>query len=683
MLMTAWRTAVATAAIVLFAAGPAAAGEVESTGLVAPHFGNWGFDLTGRDLAVKPGADFNLYANGNWLKRTEIPADKSEYGNFSKLYDLSEAIVHKLIEDAAAGRSNDPDAAKIGAAYRSYMDEARVERLDAKPLDNDLAAIRAEKTKADIIAAMGKPGFGGAIFDAGIIPDPKAPDRYTVALENGGLGLPDRDYYLNAELADKKIKYQTYVALMLGMIGWPEPAINAKAVLEFETKLAEASWTRTEQRDIDKIYNPMTVAQLAAYAPGFDFRAFLDRSGLASVDRVIVGPKTAFPKVAKIFDATALDTLKAWQAFHLASSAAGYLSKRFGDARFNFYGKELSGQPEQEPRWKRAVAFVGSALGDSIGRMYVATYFPRESKAKVEILVKELIEALHNRIARLDWMSPATKAKAQEKLSKLTVKIGYPAKWRDYGPLTMTADDLYGNVVRNRVYGWNYRVQRLHQPVDKEDWEGEFPQTVNAGYNPLHNEIVFPAAILQPPFFDPTADMAVNYGGIGAVIGHELTHGFDDQGRKFDGNGMLTDWWTAEDTAKFTSEAERLAAQFDKFEPVKGHFVNGRLTMGENIADLGGLLLALDAYHAALHGKEPPNLEGLTGDQRVFLGWGQNWRDKMRDDAAIQAVKIDPHSPAQFRVNGPVRNIAAWYDAFKIGAGDPMYIAPEKRVKIW
>ena len=465
------------------------------------------------------------------------------------------------------------------------------------------------------------------------------------------------------------------------MIGWDEPDVSAKAIVAFETNLAESSWTNVETRDPNTTYNPMTMAELADYVPGFDFRALLRSGGLASTDRVIATTNTAFPKVAKIFDAAPLDTLKAWQAFHLTNSAAPYLSKRFADARFDFYGKTLRGQPESQPRWKRAVDFVNGSLGESVGRIYVAKYFPPESKAKMDALVKEVIAAMRRRLDGFDWMSPATKAKAQEKLSKMTAKIGYPVKWRDYGPLTMSADDLYGNGERTAVYGWNYRVARLSQPIDKQEW-GMTPQTVNAYYDPSNNEIVFPAAFLQPPFFDPTADMAVNYGGIGAVIGHEMTHGFDDQGRKYDGNGTLTDWWTAEDVAQYKSQADRLAAQFDKFEPVKGYFVDGQLTMGENIADLGGVLVALDAYHAALQGKEPPVLDGLTGDQRFFLAHAQSWRTKTRDEATIRQLKTDVHAPEQFRVNGPLRNIEDWYAAFKIGPDDPMYIAPENRVRM-
>jgi putative endopeptidase len=679
------RAAALSAALTVFALGAVPTANAEDANEIkVPHYGTWGFDLTGRDLSVKPGVDFFSYANGDWIKRTKIPDDKTEVGAFDSLYDLSDAITRKLIEDAAAGRSDDPDAAKIGAAFKAFMDEARAEQLDDKPLAGDLAAIRAEKTKADVVAVMGRApyGFLSTIFGAGIQTDLKAPDRHAVYISVGGMGLPDRDYYLKPEFAEQKAKYQAYAAQLLKMIGWDDPEANAKAMVEFETKVAEAHWTRVETRDPIKVYHAMTPAELAAYAPGFDFQALLTGFKLPRLDRLVVTTDTAIPKVAKLFDTTPVETLKTWQAFHLANAAASYLSKRFVDAKFDFYGRVISGQPENEPRWKRAVGFVNGTLGESIGRMYVAKYFPPEAKVKIDALVKELIVALRKRIENVDWMSAETKAKALVKLSKLTVKIGYPSKWRDYGPLKMAPDDLYGNTERAIAYGWNYALERLNKPVDREEWS-DTPQTVNAGYGPTNNEILFPAAILQPPFFDPTADLAVNYGGIGFVIGHELTHGFDDQGRLFDGTGALSEWWTPEDSAKFKSRADRLAAQFDKYESVKGYFVNGQLTLGENIADYGGVLIALDAYHAALGGKTPPVIDGLTGEQRFFLGFAQTQRTKVRDATAIARVKTDVHSPPRFRAIGPLRNIDAWYKAFDVGPDAPLYIAPDKRVRIW
>jgi putative endopeptidase len=495
-------------------------------------------------------------------------------------------------------------------------------------------------------------------------------------------GLPDRDYYLKPEFADAKTKYQAYVASVLQMIGWPDPDANAKVIVELETKFAEARWTRAQFRDPNATYHPMTVEELTRFAPGFDFRKLLDAAELGAVDRVIVRSDTAFPKFAAIFAETPLDAIKAWQAFSLANRSAPYLSKRFVDARFAFFGRTLGGQEENEPRWKRAVDFSNHSLSEAIGRMYVTAHFPPRAKAQAEALVARVIAAMHARLDRVAWMTATTKLKAHEKLARMTIKIGYPTKWRAYDPLVMKPDDLYGNAERADAFDWEYDVHRLNDPVDKAEW-GLNPQDANAGYESTNNAITFPAAILQPPFFDPNADMAVNYGGIGAVIGHEITHGFDDEGRKYDVDGKLAEWWTPQDAEAFQGRADRLGAQFDKFEPVKGYAVNGKLTMGENIADLGGILLALDAYHAALDGKSAPILDGLTGDQRFFLGFAQVWRGKITDQAAIMAVKTDPHSPNQFRVIGVVRNVDAWYGAFKIVPNDPMYLAPADRAGIW
>jgi putative endopeptidase len=657
---------------------------VPAARLVMPHYGTWGFDASGMDPSVKPGDDFYQYANGKWDARTEIPADRVRYGNFDKLTELSENRVHAILQDATTGKLKDKDAAKIAAAYASFMDEARVEKLDAKPIAPDLAQIRAVKTKDQFTGLMGKSNTTAfhSILPVGISIDQKSPNRYAVYGVTSGLGLPDRDYYLQASFAAKKAAYETYVQQILTMIGWEHPAENAKAIVDFENQLAEASWSRAERRDRDKTYNPTTFAQLQAMTPGFDWKRYLAGTELPATDRFILTTNTAFPKFAKIYSGTPLDTLKAWQAFHVADSAAPYLSKRFADAAFEFHNKTLAGQPEQRPRWKRAVAFTNGAVGESVGRVYVARYFPPESKAKMDALVHDIQTALRNRIENLPWMSPATKAKALEKLSKFTVKIGYPVKWRDYSALTLKPDDLYGNEVRSGAYEWRRDVKRLNEPVDKTEW-GMTPQTVNAYYNPVNNEIVFPAAILQPPFFDPKADAAINYGGIGGVIGHETSHGFDDQGRKSNGDGVLTDWWTQEDAAKFEAQAKRLGMQYSQFEPQPGAHVNGQLTMGENIGDMGGVSLGLDAYHASLHGKPAPVIDGFTGDQRVFLGWAQVWREKARADYQRQMVVVDPHSPAKFRVDGTIRNIDGWYSAFDVKPGDKLYVAPQDRVRIW
>jgi putative endopeptidase len=617
---------IACSAVSLVAADPAT---IEGGSTVAPKYGVWGIDLAGRDLSVRPGDSFYRYANGTWDANAVIPADRTRYGNFDRLTVLSESRTRAIIETAAAGHSTDPDAAKIGAAYNAFMDEARVEALDAKPLARDLAAIKAAKTRAALALLMADAnrGFQSGIFGA---------------------------------------------------------AINAdgKAIVDYETQVAQVSWTRAQRRDRDKTYNPMSLADLETAAPEFPWKGFVARSNLGGVNRFIVTTNTAVPKIAKIYAATPVETLQAWAAFHLVDQAAPYLSKRFVDARFAFRNHELAGQPEQQPRWKRGVAFVNGVLGESVGRLYVAQYFPPESKAKMEGLIHDLETALAGRIQRLTWMSPETKAKALEKLAKFTVKVGYPVKWRDYRAYAVTAGDLYGDAARYAAYDWARDVGRMNGPVDKQEW-GMTPQTVNAYYNSTNNEIVFPAAILQAPFFDPNADMAVNFGGIGGVIGHEMTHGFDDQGRKSNGDGALVDWWTAEDAAKFKVQSDRLGAQYSSYEPVPGFHIKGEQTMGENIADLGGQLIALDAYHTYLHGQPAPVLDGVTGDQRVLLAWAQVWRQKQRPDAAIQQTKSDPHSAAEFRVIGPSRNNDTWYDAFGVQPGEAYYLAPDQRVRIW
>jgi putative endopeptidase len=656
----------------------------DDVSLASPKYGSWGFDATGMDLSVKPGDDFFRYANGKWADRTQIPPDRVRYGNFDALIELSENRLHAILEDALAGRINDPDASKVAAAYSSFMDEKLADELDATPIERELADIRGVTTKEQMTALMGKASSGGfaSILPVFIATDAKAPTKYTVMAATGGLGLPDRDYYLQPAFATQKTKYQEYVEKLLGMIGWENPAEGARAIVEFETKLAQDTWTRAERRDRDKTYNPMTIAELNTATPGFDWNRYLAQAELPKVERLVVTTNTSFPKFAKTYTETPLDTLKAWQAFHVADGAAPYLSKRFVDASFEFRNRTLAGQPEQRPRWKRAVTFVDSTIGESVGRVYVARYFPPEAKAKMDALVADIHTALEARIKRLDWMDADTKARALEKLSKFSVKIGYPAKWRDYGLLTLSNRDLYGNVIRAAAFEWHRNVARLNEPVDKTEW-GMTPQTVNAYYQFTNNEIVFPAAILQPPFFDPGADPAINYGGIGGVIGHEISHGFDDQGRKSDGDGMLRDWWTAEDAAKFKAQAAKLGAQYSAFEPLSGAHVNGDLTMGENIGDMGGVSLALDAYHASLRGRPAPVIDGLTGDQRVFLGWAQVWREKIRDEALRQRLVSDPHSPARFRVNGVIRNVDTWYSAFQVQPGDALYVAPADRVRIW
>ena len=677
------------AGAVLLLAAPAALAQntppiVEIPSTTQPAIGEFGFDMAGMDTTVRPGADFNLFANGTYLKNTPIPADRTSYGAFHMLHDRSQENLKTLIEESVTNPGASEDAGRIGAFYGSFMDEATVERLGAGPLEADLAEVRAADTREEIAALMGRTqgGFGSTIFGVQIFEDLQDARKTSAYVVQGGIGMPDRDYYLEDSFAEQKTAYQAYVARALELAGWPDHEKAAADIVAFETRIAEQHWTAVQNRQIDKIYNPATVAELAAAAPGFDWAAWAEGAGVAHVPTLIAANNTAFPGMAQVFAETPVETLQSWQAFHVIDQASPYLSSAFVDNRFNFYGKTLGGQPENQPRWKRGVATVDGSLGEVLGREYVARHFPAESKAQMEELVANLRAAMTARIQGLDWMSPETKEQALYKMSRFGVKIGYPDEWREYDGLRLVPGDLYGNVERSAAFEWAFNVAKLTQPVNPLEW-GMTPQTVNAYYNPVRNEIVFPAAILQAPFFDPNADPAVNYGGIGAVIGHEITHGFDDQGRKTDGDGALRDWWTAEDAARFEARAKVLGDQYSALSPLEGVSVNGDLTMGENIADLGGLLLALDAYRMSLNGQPAPVINGLTGDQRVFLGWAQVWRSNIRDEALRQQVTVDPHAPAQYRAGATVRNIDAWYEAFGVQPGDEQYLAPEARARIW
>jgi len=650
----------------------------------APRMGTWGFDLSGRDTTVSAGADFYKHCNGAWDARTPIPADRARFGVFEALNELSRARSRAIIERAAEDARATPDARQVGAMFKAFMDERQVEKLGAKPLAADLAAVKAARTKDEVAALMGatQTGFGGAFFEMYVGQHAKQPEKYVTYLGQGGRNLPNRDYYLTAQFAEKKTAYTRYVAELLGAAGWPQAKKAAEAIVALETDIALVSWTRVEQRDAVKTWNPMTPAELATLAPGFPWTPFLKGARLDRAETLVVGEPTAFTRIGEIFAITPVDTLRAWVAFTVVDQAAPFLSKRFVDAHFGFRGKALSGQPEIQPRWKRGVEAVGRTVGEVVGRLYVEAYFPPASKTMMEKLVADLKRAMAARIERLDWMSPATKKRAQEKLAKFNVKIGYPSKWRDYGALQLDATDLYGNIKRHAAFDWDFDLKRLDRAVDRDEW-AMTPQTVNAYYDPTMNEIVFPAAILQPPFFDPLADPATNYGAIGGVIGHEITHGFDDQGRQFDADGKLQDWWAPEDAERFVARAKGLIDQYSAFEVLPGAKVNGALTLGENIADLGGLLLALDAYALSLGGKPAALLDGLTGEQRVFSGWAQVWRAKYRDDALRQQVASGPHSPPVLRVNAVVRNIDPWYSTFGVKLGDALFVAPEKRVRIW
>lgn len=663
-----------------------------------PQYGAWGFDSEGADLKTKPGDDFFRYANGAWLDRVQIPGDKPGYSLRLAMTDLTEQRLHDLMEENAKKAEPKPTTieGKVGAFYKSFMDEGRIEKAGASALKEKLAEIQAAKMREALAAMMGRQNadFHGGIFGVGIDVDIKDPKHYTVYLGQAGLGLPDRDYYLKPDFADKKKKYEAYAAQLLHLLNWPDAEKRAAEVVDFETKIADASWTKTQQRDPIATYNAMSVADLEALAPKFAWRKFLNEAGLGKVERVVIAEKSAFPKIAELFDKTPVETLQAWQAFNIADHAAPYLSKAFVDALFEMRNKTLSGQAEQKVRWKRGVQAVSGGdygagdrydrfgnLGWAVGQLYSAKYFPPAAKAKIEELVANLKVAMHERIKGLDWMGEATKVQALKKLDTYNIKVGYPDKPRDYSRVEIRDDDLIGNVSRAAVADWAFYVQRLPDAVDMSDW-GMTPQT-NDAYNGALRDIVFPAGILQPPMFDANADPAINYGAIGGVIGHELTHGFDDQGRKFDAEGKLNDWWTAEDAKTFEARAKVLGEQYSKFEPIPGAKVNGELTMGENIADLGGVVIALDAYRASLKGKTAPVIDGLTGEQRVFLGWAQAWRGKVKDDFVRRQVVSDPHSPRQYRVNGVMRNIDAWYDAFKVKTDEKLFVEPSGRVRIW
>jgi putative endopeptidase len=664
----------------------------------APQYGAWGIDLAGRDTTVRPGDDFFDHVNGGWLARTAIPADKTGITLRLLMNDTTEARLHAIMEAAAARAAHAPTdlEGKVGAYYKAFMDSTRVEQLGASPLAPQLARVRTAGTREAIAALMGHNNldFNGTIFSSYIEADLRNPKVYSVYLNQAGLGLPDRDYYLKPGFASPRAAYQRYAATLLHLIDWPEADARAADILAFETAIARASWTKVQQRDVRAEYNPMTVADLVRLAPGFDWQGYLESADLPHLPRVIVGEKSAVPRIAAVFASTPVRTLQAWEAFTLADNAAPFLARPFGDAYFEMRQKTLGGQQAQGARWKRAVHAVSGgdvgtgsrfdrfgSMGFGVGQLYTAKYFPPAARATIEELVSNLKAAYRARIERLDWMSPATRQEALKKLDTYTIKVGYPDHPRDYSTLLIRDDDLLGDVQRVGALDWRFYVGRLNGPVDRTDWLMT-PQT-NDAYNGSLRDIVFPAGILQPPIFDPNADMAVNYGAAGSIIGHELTHGFDDEGRKIDAAGILRDWWQPADARVFEARAHELAAQYSTFEPLPGLHVNGSLTLGENIADLGGVTLALDAYRASLHGAPAPVLDGLTGEQRVFLGWAQAWRGKVTDDYVKQQVVSDPHSPRRFRVNGPLRNVDAWYTAFDVKPGESLYVAPTNRVHIW
>jgi putative endopeptidase len=659
---------------------PPKAGAVRSAGIAAEFI----------EPGVRAQDDFFVHLNGKWLKEAEIPADKSTWGSFTKLHDDTQPLLRAIIENAASqqNKAAGTDTQRVGDLYASFMDEAKLEQLGIAPLNGELAKIAALKDKSELPAMLAHLARIGVSvpYDFAIHQDAKDSTKYVADLVQSGLGMPDRDYYLKADdakLADTRAKYQQHIEKTLALAGAKNAAADAKAIIDFETELARVQWTNVENRDPVKTYNKFELAKLAELAPGYDWKAYMDAAGISGkASYVIVSQPTYLKGFADIANKTSLDTWKAYLQMHLVSAYSSYLSKAFVDQRFAFYGTVLSGAPQNQPRWKRGVGVVEGALGEAVGKLYVQQHFPAERKARMDVMVKNLLAAFKQSIDTLDWMSPATKKEAQAKLAKFTPKIGYPNKWKDYSALTVSRDDLVGNVMRSRRVESDRALNKLGKPIDRDEWLMT-PQTINAYYNPELNEIVFPASILQPPFFDANADDAVNYGAIGAVIGHEISHGFDDQGAQYDGDGNMRNWWSTEDNKKFGEKTKVLIKQYGSYSPLPGYNVNGELTLGENIGDNSGLAIAYKAYKLSLKGKKAPVINGLTGDQRFYMGWGQVWRLKMREPAQIAQVKTDPHSPGQFRVNGTLKNQPGFYQAFGVKPGDKMYLAPQERVIIW
>ena len=679
MLRSTLRTALA--AVLLF---PAALSAQTASD---PASARLGVDLSAMDRSVRPQDDFYRFVNGTWLARTEIPADRSNYGAFTELADRAEVALRAIVEEAAAHRPGDVqgDVAKIGALYRSFMDTTRIESLGIRPVQPQLQRIAALDSRDDLVAEFARLGREGVQrpFTLSVSQDAMNATRYAVYLGQSGLGLPDRDYYFrdSYEFARTRGAYVDYIATLLEQAGAERPRTSANRVMALETRIAQSSWTRVQNRDRNATYNPMAIAELERLAPGFDWSAYVAAAG-ADVDSVIVRQPGYFAALDTILAETSIEAMQDYLTFKTLDAAAPYLSSEFADARFDFRGRVLAGTEAERDRWKRGIDLVSGSLGDALGRIYVERHFQPEARARMEVLVDNLMEAFRRGIDNLEWMSPETRAEAHAKLAAFNTKIGFPSEWEDYSALSVRDDDLVGNILRSSAFQYEDMLARLGQPIDREEWFMR-PYTVNAYYSSTMNEIVFPAAILQPPFFDVDADDAVNYGAIGAVIGHEISHGFDDQGRKSDGAGNLRDWWTANDASAFTERAGRLGAQYDAFSPIEGMNVNGQLTMGENIGDVSGLAVAYEAYKLSLDGREPPVIEGFTGDQRFFLGWAQVWRRLYRDAELRNRLLTDSHSPSEYRTNGVLRNMDAFIEAFDVEEGDGMWLPPEERVEIW
>jgi putative endopeptidase len=647
-----------------------------------------GLDPESFDKEVRPQDDLFRHVNGSWLARTEIPADKASYGAFDILFDKAQADLRAIVEEAAKSTTRTPgsEAQKIGDFYESFMNEPRAEQLGITPLKPELDAIDAIKTKTDLARHFAR------FFKLNLINpivgyvdgDAQQPTNDILYVFQGGLGLPDRDYYIKNDdkLKEYREKYVGFVGNILGQAGDANAGKSAREIFVLETRLARAHWTNVESRDAVKTYNKVTVADLAKQFPGFDWDAWAKELGVNGVPAVVVNQPSYLKALAAAVNELPVDAWKPYLKASLLNGFAPYLNKSIVDAEFGFYNTTLRGVKEQQPRWKRGVNTVNGNLGEMLGKLYVERHFKPEAKARMEGLVANLREAYRLGIDKLEWMGPETKKQAQEKLAKFTPKIGYPNKWRDYSKLEIKKDDLVGNMIRAFEHESNYQLGKAGKPIDPEQW-GMTPQTINAYYNPVRNEIVFPAAILQPPFFNLDAEDAVNYGGIGAVIGHEMGHGFDDQGRRYDATGALRDWWTKADEAEYMKRAKVLVDQFNEFEPLPGLHVNGELTLGENLADLTGLVISHQAYQLSLKGKDAPTIDGITADQRFYMGWSQSWKAKERDESLRQQVLTNVHSPEMYRANGPIRNIPEFYMAFGVKEGDKHYLPPDRRVKIW
>ncbi|MGH1562435.1 M13 family metallopeptidase [Mumia sp. DW29H23] len=654
-----------------------------------------GIDESGTDPAVRPQDDLFRHVNGGWLATAEIPADRAVAGSFVTLVDEAEVDVRAIVEECQASPDGDPaggdvadERAKIGALYTSFMDVDRVEALGATPLEGDLAAVDTIGDVHDVVEALGalERQAASSVFGMYVGPDRGNPDRYVVTVLQGGLGLPDEAYYREEQFAAVRTAYQAHVATMLGLAGLDDADARAARVYALEERLAKGHWDRVASRDAVKTYNLLDLDALQLLTPALDWRSWAAAAqfDLDVLSEVVVSQPSYLEALSDALRQEPVDAWKDWLRFRLVSAAAPYLSSPFVDANFAFYGRTLSGTDELRARWKRGVSFVEGSIGEGLGRLYVERHFPPAAAARMEELVANLVEAYRRSIAGLTWMGAETKQHALEKLEAFTPKVGFPKRWREYAALVADPADLLGNARRASNVATDRELAKIGQPIDRDEWLMT-PQTVNAYYNPTMNEIVFPAAILQPPFFDAEADDAVNYGGIGAVIGHEIGHGFDDQGSQYDGTGALRNWWTDDDRAAFEKLTGTLIAQYDALSPdgANGQPVNGALTIGENIGDLGGLGIAYEAYLLALDGEEPPVLDGLTGAQRFFTSWAQCWRGKVRPAEVVRRLTVDPHSPPEFRCNQVVRNLVAFYDAFGVEPGDALWLAPDQRVTIW